>query len=81
VRSIQARSTGASGASHPQSAQASLRSDGVGDTGLRSVDGGNLVLTEASQEELARFAVSANVARSTLFACRKLLREAWQMSN
>lgn len=66
-------------ASGPES---SAGGDGVGDTGLRGLDGQNLVVLDAeARTELSRFAVASREVGKTLVACRGLLRQAWRASN
>lgn len=73
--------SGAGRAGHPPSAAASEGGDGERHPGLRGVDAEDLLVDEAGQLELARFAVSAKDTGETLKGCRRLLRQAWQMTN
>lgn len=73
--------SGGGGAGHPPSAAASSGGDGQRDPGLRGLDAEDLLVDEAGQIELARFAVSAKDTGETLKGCRRLLRQAWQMTN
>lgn len=68
-----AERAGANGSGHTKAPYTSEGSGGLSGSGLRNLDGGNLVLTEASQESLARFAVSAKDTGETLKACQRLL--------
>lgn len=72
---------GPGGPGHPAGASAPAGGDGFGDPGLRRLDAEDLLVDEAGQIELARFAISAKDTGETLKGCRRLLRQAWQMTN
>jgi hypothetical protein len=72
----------AGGGGNAASADAAGGGHGVGDTGLRGLDGQDLVVVDAeARAELGRLAVAGREVGKTLVACRGLLRQAWRASN